>query len=116
MPVVGVEGKVTWACALFDPQGVWGIRRQLADCRIEFPLRHYVAAEAGDENVAVGGVDLDRVCVRFGANDLMWWLEEALGADGADGDQAALIGGREQPSPGAVRDDVRRALKQWCAG
>ncbi len=79
---------------------------------VEAELAHQVAAEAGGEGEAVRRIDLHRVGVRLGGDDLLRRLRDAVGADRADRDQAGVVGGAEQEAAAAVGRDPAHAGRQ----
>src|SRR5438552_2287382 len=110
-----MEDKVAWAGALLYLCSLERIGNEFTHHLIEAPSQKYVAAKTWHKNVTVGSVDLYRVGIWFGANDLVRRLEEPLGTDWTDAHQTPLIGSSKKPAPGAVRNDVWRAVEQRCA-
>ncbi len=62
---VGMEGKMPWAGARSDARRRRIVRLERAGSRIEAVDHHFVEPQVGDEGEAIGGVEVDRMRVRF---------------------------------------------------
>src|SRR4029453_6614885 len=102
-PSIGrMEGEVPWPGARFHRRP-WGIvGRERSGRGIEAELLDEIAAEAGRQHEAVGGVGLDGVGVGFGRDDLLGRLHRAVGCDRIHRVLVVGIGRSEQEAAATV--------------
>ncbi len=94
----------------------WRVRRELPGGLIEGELVDPVVAERGRQDVAVGGIDHDRMRVRVIRQHLLRRLHGAGRPDRVHGDLVARVRRAQQVAARAVGGDVRHAVGEQTAG
>ena len=111
-----MEGEVPWTGARFHRRRRRIVGRERSGRGIEAELLDEIAAEAGRQHEAIGGVGLDGVGIGLGRDDLLRRLHGAVGRDRVHRDLVVGVGGGEQEAAAAVGGDVGHAAIERAVG